>query len=148
MLYFDKPPERSWSLPWHRDRTIAVERNDLPSEQFRNPTRKAGVPHVEAPERLLARMLTFRVHLDAVTDEIGPLVVIPGTHDPADPGARKPVVIHAAAGDILAMRPLISHSSRASQPGTTRHRRIIHVELAADEALPDGYAWRTFERIR
>ncbi len=26
-LYFDKPPERSWSLPWHKDRTIAVKDN-------------------------------------------------------------------------------------------------------------------------
>ena len=26
-LYFDKPPQGSWSLPWHRDLTIAVEQH-------------------------------------------------------------------------------------------------------------------------
>src|SRR5262249_40167155 len=57
-LYFDKPPDRCWSLPWHKDRTIAVRNNDLPTSHFRRPTTKAGIPHVEAPESLLTRMLT------------------------------------------------------------------------------------------
>ena len=26
-LYFDKPPEQSWALPWHKDMTIAVRDN-------------------------------------------------------------------------------------------------------------------------
>ena len=66
VLYFDKPPDRSWSLPWHRDRTIAVKRNDLPSGRFCKPTCKAGIPHVEACMSLLAEMLTLRIHLDAM----------------------------------------------------------------------------------
>src|SRR5947207_577952 len=24
-LYFDKPPDRTWALPWHKDLTIAVK---------------------------------------------------------------------------------------------------------------------------
>src|SRR5262245_7292899 len=48
-LYFDKPPDRTWGLPWHRDLTIAVRDNRLPSARFSKPTLKAGVPHVEAP---------------------------------------------------------------------------------------------------
>src|SRR5688572_12864086 len=64
-LFFDKPPDRTWSLPWHRDRTIAVARNDLPSKQVLKPTLKAGVPHVEAPTWLLENMITLRIHLDA-----------------------------------------------------------------------------------
>ena len=47
-LYFDKPPVQTWSLPWHKDLTIAVRDNRRPSGEFRNPTTKAGVPHVEA----------------------------------------------------------------------------------------------------
>src|SRR5712671_3845081 len=31
VLFFDKPPEQSWSLPWHKDMTIAVRNNRLPS---------------------------------------------------------------------------------------------------------------------
>src|SRR6185369_15829736 len=47
VLYFDKPPEQSWALPWHKDLTIAVRDNRLPSDRFAKPTTKAGVPHVE-----------------------------------------------------------------------------------------------------
>ncbi|MBI1913410.1 MAG: phytanoyl-CoA dioxygenase family protein, partial [Planctomycetes bacterium] len=72
-LFFDKPPQQTWALPWHKDLTIAVRDNRLPSEHFRKPTRKAGVPHAEAPEEVLHSMLTVRLHLDAATQEIGPL---------------------------------------------------------------------------
>src|SRR5437660_1534170 len=50
VLYFDKPPGQSWALPWHKDMTIAVRDNALPTAHFRKPTNKAGVPHVEASE--------------------------------------------------------------------------------------------------
>jgi hypothetical protein len=138
-LYFDKPPESNWSLPWHQDRTIAVQDNALPSERFRNRTTKGGVPHVEAPDGLLNQMLTLRIHLDEVTEENGPLQVLPGTHAPdATRPPRPPVAIFARAGDVLAMRPLLSHSSGMSNPETSRHRRVIHLEFAATRELPDG----------
>ena len=148
-LYFDKPPERSWSLPWHKDLTIAVQRNDLPTTHFRHPTHKAGVAHVEAPRGLLETMLTLRIHLDPVTDENGPLRVIAGSHrsDEAateDGGAMQAVVCQR--GDVLAIRPLVSHASGNSSPGTTRHRRILHLEFAAHRELPDGYQWHEFHR--
>lgn len=143
-LYFDKPPDRSWSLPWHKDRTIAVKRNDLPSEHFRKPTVKAGVPHVEAPTSLSENMLTLRIHLDAMTAANGPLYVIPGSHRVEDQEQQLPVELHAHAGDVLAMRPLLSHSSTMSQPGTTMHRRVIHVEAAFNAKLADGYEWYSF----
>lgn len=145
-LFFDKPPELRWSLPWHKDRTIAVARNDLPSSQFRRPTMKAGIPHVEAPESLLARMLTLRLHLDPMTADNGPLSVIPGSHV-ADDALSPPVELHAAAGDVLAMRPLISHSSSVHHDGVTLHRRIIHLEFAPERDLPDRYQWRWFVKV-
>ena len=144
VLYFDKPPDRSWSLPWHRDQTIAVKRNDLPSHQFRKPTVKAGVPHVEAPMSLLANMLTLRIHLDPMTKDNGPLSVVPGSHRVDDPAVGPPIELHAKVGDVLAMRPLLSHSSSMSRPGTTAHRRVIHFELAPCAELADGYEWHAF----
>jgi len=78
-LYFDKPPGRSWALPWHKDVSLAV-REHRPSAHFTKPTTKAGVPHVIAPQALLDRMLTVRFHLDAMTETNGPLRVIPGSH--------------------------------------------------------------------
>ncbi|HEX3313665.1 MAG TPA: phytanoyl-CoA dioxygenase family protein [Gemmataceae bacterium] len=147
VLYFDKPPDRSWSLPWHKDLTMAVRDNGLPSTEFTHPTRKAGVPHVEAPTALLESMLTARIHLDEVTDENGPLKVIPGSHATGKKlalGETVPHTILAAAGDVLLMRPLLAHSSGNSRPETRRHRRILHLEFAAEERLPDGYAWHDF----
>lgn len=142
VLYFDKPPGQSWALPWHKDAAIAVKNNRLPSRHFSKPTTKAGVPHVEAPAALLDRMLTARIHLDDVTEENGPLKVIPGSHRGVE--TREPVTIFARAGDVLLMRPLLSHGSNRSQPGTERHRRILHFEFAASPDLPDGYEWHDF----
>lgn len=148
-LFFDKPPGHSWWLPWHKDLTIAVQNNQLPSERFTRPTLKAGVPHVIAPVELLEQMLTIRIHLDDVTPENGPLRVIPGsqlTGKEIVANDVEPTTIFAAAGDALAMRPLLSHSSGDSSPDTQLHRRILHLEFAPSEHLPDGYAWQQFIR--
>jgi ectoine hydroxylase-related dioxygenase (phytanoyl-CoA dioxygenase family) len=147
VLYFDKPPNQSWGLPWHKDMTIAVRDNRLPSERFGKPTQKAGVPHVEAPQELLERMLTARIHLDTVTEENGPLKVLPGSHRSAKTlsnGSVKPQTILVERGDVLLIRPLVEHCSSRSHPNTVRHRRILHLEFAADRELPDGYAWHDF----
>lgn len=147
VLFFDKPPDRTWVLPWHKDMSIAVEDNMLPSSHFSRPTLKAGVPHVIASDAVLGQMLTLRIHLDEVTDENGPLRVIPGSHSSSVSNGLGPaaaVTIKAQAGDVLAMRPLIDHCSGPSMPGTRRHRRILHLEFAANEVLPDGYHWYQF----
>ena len=148
-LFFDKPPERSWNLPWHKDTSISVKDNSGKSTSFSRPTIKAGVPHVIATDDLLRQMLTLRIHLDEVTDENGPLRVIPRSHITSDSdgiGVDGAITVHAAPGDVLAMRPMISHASGASVEGTLRHRRILHLECAANERLPDGYQWHDFIR--
>lgn len=149
VLYFDKPPDRTWTLPWHKDLTIAVRDNQLPSAQFRKPTTKVGVPHVEAPTALLENMLTVRIHLDPMTEENGPLKVLPGSHRTGkklhlDQG--RPHTLQVERGDVLLVRPLVAHCSAASHPGTRLHRRVLHLEFAGSPELPDGYAWHTFLR--
>ncbi len=147
-LYFDKPPECSWSLPWHRDRTIAVKEHRDDASDFINPTTKAGIPHVVAPNRILARMLTLRFHLDDMHPGNGPLMVIPGSHDDlisdsmlAVAAERTVETLHCAAGDVLIMRPLLAHCSLHSQPDCTDHRRIIHLEIAPEGLLPKPWEW-------
>ena len=149
-LYFDKHPDRTWSLPWHKDLTIAVKdhsfvNGETPS-QFTKPTIKSGVPHVEAPENVLEQMLTLRFHLDDVTEANGPLEVATGSHA----NGKRPDAAHTVqkilvdAGDVLAMRPMISHASGSSDPKTRLHRRILHLEFAANEQLADGFEWHQF----
>jgi ectoine hydroxylase-related dioxygenase (phytanoyl-CoA dioxygenase family) len=145
-LYFDKHPERTWSLPWHKDLTIAVKDNTIPTTEFSKPTTKSGVAHVEAPESILSRMLTLRIHLDQVTESNGPLEVAVGSHA----NGKRPDENHKVekilvnSGDVLAMRPMLSHASGSSDPNTDQHRRILHLEFAADRNLPDGYQWHQY----
>jgi len=150
-LFFDKPPDRTWALPWHKDLTIAVRDNRRPSTCFSKPTVKAGVPHVEAPREALERMVTARIHLDDVTDGNGPLKVIPGSHQTGmvlQLDDVPPETIRVNRGDVLLMRPLLAHSSGRSHPETKRHRRILHLEFAASADLPDGYNWHEFRAGR
>ena len=99
ILYFDKPPGEGWSLAMHKDRTIAVKQHFDPPAPFAKPTKKAGVPHVEATEELLGRMLTLRLHLDAMHDDNGPLVVVPRSH--AGESDLPIETIHCDAGDVF-----------------------------------------------
>ena len=148
-LYFDKTPTANWNLPWHQDVTIAVkERRDVPG--FGPWTLKAKIPHAHAPAELLERMITVRLQLDPCVPENGPMRVLPGSHAHGRMSASQlhswtararelAVDCLAPAGGAVIMRPLIVHASAAATgPG---HRRVIHLEYAAEE-LPSGLEWR------
>lgn len=145
-ILFDKTPEANWTVPWHQDRSIAVERRiDVPG--FGPWSEKAGVVHVQPPIEVLRSMVTVRIHLDACDDSNGPLRVVPGTHRTLLSAAevesivatRDAVRCCVPSGGAVVMRPLILH---ASSPATRAgHRRTIHIEYAADE-LPGGLRWR------
>ena len=144
-LFFDKPPGHSWALPWHKDYSIAVARHGREGV-FSKPTTKAGIPHLMAPFDLLSRMLTLRIHLDDMTNDNGPLRVMVGSHreyQSGDESAREVRTIHCAAGDVLLMRPLLTHASGHSR-ADAGHRRIVHLECAPAGVLPDGYEWHDF----
>lgn len=145
VLYFDKPPEQSWTLPPHRDRTIAV-REHRPSSRYLHPTTKAGVAHVEAPSDVLKRMMTLRLHLDPMTLDNGPLTLVPGSH--LGDGTEVSQTPLGPAGDVLAMRPLVLHGSRHAAERTSLRRRVLHLELAAMPDLDDGFAWQDFVGIQ
>jgi hypothetical protein len=142
-LYFDKPPGHSWALPWHRDQTIAVQ-SHAPDGEFRKPTFKAGVPHVEASAAVLETMLTARIHLDQMTAQNGPLRVAPGSHRIKETPNEPVVTLTCAAGDVLLMRPLLLHASGHSEKGHECHRRILHLEFARSERLPPPFRWHDF----
>ena len=92
-------------------------------------------------------MLTLRIHRDEATEENGPLQVIPGSHESIHSegeGLVNSKTILAIKGEVMVMRPLPTHGSGASIKGNKRHRRILHLEFSATEALPDGYRWHNF----
>jgi hypothetical protein len=141
-LYFDKPPGEGWALPWHRDTAIAVRAHG-PLGRFRKPTHKSGVPHIEAPTEVLDDLLVARVHLDDMTDDNGPLRVMPGSHRMDAPEVEEGAAetLHCQAGVVLLMRPLLLHSSGLCAAGHRGHRRVVHLEFSPASTLPDGYEW-------
>lgn len=143
-ILFDKPPQRSWWLPWHRDTAIPA-RGTHP--EFTHPTVKAGVPHLEAPRRILDRMITARIHLDPARVDNGALEVVPGSHLREDHEIVNPRTITCEAGDVLLMRPRILHRSSRSAPGHTARRRVIHLEFAPADLLPSSVYWVTARTV-
>ncbi len=145
-LYFDKPPQQTWALPWHKDLTIAVRDNrEVPG--YSKPRIKAGVWHCEPPACVLEAMLTLRIHLDEVTSENGPLEVLPGSHRTGKQlkiDDFQPRAVLVNAGDVFAMRPLLAHCSGRSREGTQRHRRVLHLEFSGMRELPGGHEWHTY----
>lgn len=145
-IFFDKVPGANWSLHWHQDNVIAVaERLDVPG--FTGWSQKAGVWQVQPPADVLARMIAVRVHLDDCDADNGPLRVLPGSHKEGwlDEQLERwktqvpEVVCVVASGGVVTMCPLTLHASAAAR--SARHRRVIHLEFAADE-LPGGLEWR------
>lgn len=149
VLFFDKPPGHSWALPWHKDYNVAVAEH-RGAVVFTKPTTKAGVPHVVAPAAVLNEMVTARLHLDDVNELNGALRVVPGSHRHYAMGEdppSEPVAVHCRAGDVLLMRPLLTHASGHSKLEAALHRRIVHFECAASPELSDGYRWHDFEPL-
>ncbi len=145
-ILFDKTGETNWSLAWHQDRTICVQRR-IDVEGYGPWTTKGGMQHVAPPFDLLARMLTLRVHLDDVPPENSPLLIAPGSHI----AGRVPVEEYgevvarcgsyaclAKAGDVWAYATPILHASEAAS--VADHRRVLQIDYSADE-LPGGLDW-------
>lgn len=145
-ILFDKTPDANWKVVWHQDLTIAV-RERRPVPEFGPWSEKEGVPHVQPPAALLARMVAVRVHLDDCTETNGPVRVIPGSHregrlapDDVDRwrAAGPEVVCTVPRGGILAFHSLLLHASSPAQ--VPAHRRVVHLEFAVDQ-LPGGLEW-------
>jgi Phytanoyl-CoA dioxygenase (PhyH) len=145
-ILFDKSETNNWALAWHQDRTIAVRRH-VAAAGFGFQSTKAGIPHVEPPFDLIERMITVRIHIDAVDESNAPLRIAPGSHllgripeadiDAAVRKSRQTICL-AKPGDIWVYRTAILHASdRASG---NRRRRVLQVDYSADE-LPAGLEW-------
>ena len=116
-------------------------------EGFTAWSTKAGVIHVQPPVAVLEQMLTLRIALDDSDEQNGALRVIPGSHKQGrlnDSQIKRlkestpAVVCEMKRGDVLAMKPLLLHSSSSSQ--NPSHRRVLHLEFSSS-VLPAGLEW-------
>lgn len=144
-IVFDKNPEENWSVTWHQDKTIAVNKKcDIAG--WGPWSIKEGVHHVQPDFALLNNCITLRCHLDNTDTDNGCLQVIPKSHTQiwtseeirkitAEPSA---IDCEADAGDILIMRPQLLHASKkASSPS---RRQIVHLEFCGSR-LPEGLSF-------
>ena len=146
-ILFDKTAERNWALGWHQDRTIVVEER-IDTEGYGPWTVKSGLIQVEPPFELLERMVTLRVHLDAVDERNAPLRIVPGSHRlgrlrEAEIGRVVTTLGErlclAERGDVWLYATSIVHASLAADP--PRRRRVLPIDVSAD-ATPGPLAWR------
>jgi phytanoyl-CoA dioxygenase PhyH len=114
-ILFNKTPNSNWKVVWHQDRTIAVrERKDSP--HFGPWTVKAGVPHVQPPVTVMAKMVAIRLHLDESHERNGPLRVVPGSHQAGCLSAEEIAKMEGAAKCYL-HRPQRRCAADASSVG-------------------------------
>ena len=136
-LLMGKGEGQDWDIAWHRDTTFAVKAPKAVAG-FDGWVDKGPFWQVQAPEDLVARVRSLRLHLDDSGPETGPLLVKPGSHRGEDSG---PVTVLAERGDALLMHPLLLHAS--ARPASLAPRRVLHLEWAAFE-LPGGLEWAWF----
>jgi Phytanoyl-CoA dioxygenase (PhyH) len=141
---FDKSRTSNWLVAWHQDTALPV-RNRVDDPEWGPWSVKAGVLYAHAPASALASVVALRLHLDDSTASNGPLRVLPGTHDRGiltdaaiKEVARDVVAVDciAAAGGVVAMRPLVVHAS--SKSTDSRPRRVLHIEYATKLHVGSG----------
>ena len=134
---FDKSPNSNWLVVWHQD-TASPLRKKSPVPGWGPWSVKDGVIYAHAPAHALSRVLALRLHLDDCTAENGPLRCLPTTHthgvltdDQIAEHVRRvePVEFLLRSGSVLAMRPLVIHSSSKSR--SDKPRRVLHIEYSA-----------------
>lgn len=145
-IFFDKKPGANWKVPFHQDRTIAVEKR-IDFEGYTAWSVKDGVHHVRPPVEVLRKTVALRLHLDPCTNDNGALRVVPKSHAlgsiPSSDVERivrrfGEVVLEVDEGDVILMSPLLLHaSSPAAHPS---HRRVLHIEYSS-ALLPPGLAF-------
>jgi hypothetical protein len=133
---FDKSPEGNWLGVCHQDTALPLrERRETPG--WGPWSFQDGTLYAHARAEALTKVVALRVHLDQSSGDNGPLRVLPATHGL---GALTDAQIAelvtnsttmtctVPVGSILAMRPLLVHSSSKSH--TDLPRRVLHIEYA------------------
>ncbi|MGE5833686.1 MAG: phytanoyl-CoA dioxygenase family protein [Acidobacteriota bacterium] len=141
---FDKSPANNWLVVWHQDTALPLrDRCDVPG--WGPWSVKGGIAYAHAPASALERVIALRLHIDDSRADNGPLRVLPDTHtlgvlSDAEIGrlSRDVAAVDCVvpAGGIVAMRPLVVHSSSKSE--TDLPRRVLHIEYADSRAMGDG----------
>ena len=141
---FAKSGAANWLVVWHQDTALPLK-SDFVLAGWGPWSQKSGIAYSHAPSWALSRIVALRLHLDASTINNGPLRVLPGTHasgvmndDDVFALSRSltPVDCVVGRGGVLAMYPLLVHSS--SKARSAEPRRVLHIEYADSLELAPG----------
>ena len=141
---FDKSSTSNWLVVWHQDTALPL-RERVESAGWGPWSVKAGITYAHAPASALEQVIALRVHLDDSTLTNGPLRVLPHTHSLGVltddrmhelASSIRSVECVAAAGGVVAMRPLTVHAS--SKATDDQPRRVLHIEYAASTQLGEN----------
>lgn len=145
---FDKSPKSNWLVVWHQDTALPLrQRREV--HGWGPWSVKEGIAYAHAPTPALSQVLALRIHLDDSTALNGPLRVLPATHTLGvleDERVHelatklKPVECLMPSGSVLAMRPLLIHSSSKSR--LDADRRVLHIEYAASPSIAAPSSWQ------
>jgi len=141
---FEKTTDANWLVVWHQDTALPLRRREE-TPGWGPWSVKEGVVYAHAPASALSQVLALRVHLDDSTSQNGPLRVLPATHTLgvlSDDAIHQlvldvvPVECCVPRGGVVAMKPLVVHSSSKSQSECAR--RVLHIEYAAKTVIAGG----------
>jgi len=129
---FHKTTDANWLVSWHQDRSLPAscisENKCLGKVRY-----KDGLQMCQPTRDVLENVMAIRVHLDACGPESGPLRVIPKSHRlgilnqrqiNAHKDNTKIHTILAAKGAVMAMNPLLLHSSGKALKASGR--KVLH----------------------
>lgn len=141
---FEKTGKANWLVSYHQDTALPLESKT--QERGWGPySVKDGINFAHAPTSALQKVLALRIHLDASSEDNGPLRVIPNSHhrrildDQEFAGivkAGEEIKCLVGRGGVIAMSPLVIHAS--SKSIGTRPRRVLHIEYAPAMDLGNG----------
>lgn len=141
---FDKSQDANWLVVWHQDTALPLRScKEMPG--WGPWSVKEGINYAHAPTHALNRVIALRVHLDDSIEQNGPLRVLAGTHklgvltdeEVFRLSTQTPATdCLATRGSVLAIQPLLIHSSSKSQ--NELPRRVLHIEYATSVSIGDG----------
>lgn len=143
-IYFDKPQNSNWYVPYHQDLTISVDKK-IELKGFNYWTIKQNQFAVQPPLSILESIITIRIHLDKTDENNGALRVIAKSHlkkiykpQLIDWKIELETICDVEKGGIMLMKPLLLHSSKRTT--NDKKRRVIHIEFSNQE-LPIQLNW-------
>lgn len=134
--FFNCDTQTEWGLQLQREVHIPVARR-VAVTGWRNWTVRQGIPHVQAPEVVLQRLLAVRLHVDHCAGEDVALRLVPSSHRLPREHAEA-IACAGPRGSGLVMSPLVLHGAGRSPRGAVR--RVLRF-LFGPATLPSGARW-------